>query len=128
MRKELEEKLARRWPSWFGLAGDPVSNPMARGFQHGDGWFSVLWRLCLDLEPLVAELEKETGERFEVLQVKQKLGTVAGQFPRKRRFVHVAEAKGGTAGSFRVRDHTPTGTVQRATQQWETSLPRHFHD
>ena len=34
----------------------------------------ILWRLCVDLEPLVAELEKETSERFEVVQVKQKLG------------------------------------------------------
>jgi hypothetical protein len=76
MRRELEERLARRWPSWFGLAGGPVSNPMARGFQHGDGWFNILWRLCVDLEPMAMEIEKETGERYEVVQVKQKLGTL----------------------------------------------------
>ena len=76
MRKELEQKFARRWPKWFGLAGDPMSNPMARGFEHGDGWFNILWRLCVDLEPLAAELERETGEQFEVLQVKAKLGTL----------------------------------------------------
>jgi len=76
MRKELEEKLARRWPSWFGLAGNPRLSSMARGFGHGDGWYSILWRLCVDLEPLVTELEKETGERFEVVRVKQKLGTL----------------------------------------------------
>lgn len=76
MRKELEQKLARRWPNWFGLAGNPRSSPMARGLEHGDGWFNILWRLCLDLEPLVAELGKETGERFSVVQVKEKLGTL----------------------------------------------------
>jgi hypothetical protein len=41
---------------------------MPRGFEHGDGWFDILWRLCEDLEPLVA------GDEFEVLQVKEKFG------------------------------------------------------
>jgi hypothetical protein len=76
MRNELEEWLARRWPTCFDLAGTPMSSAMARGFEHGDGWFGIVWRLCSDLEPLVVELEKETGERFEVLQVKEKLGTL----------------------------------------------------
>ena len=47
---------------------------MARGFEHGDGWFDILWRLCGDLEPLVAEFEAAGGPKFEVLQVKEKLG------------------------------------------------------
>jgi hypothetical protein len=76
MRKELEQKLARRWPNWFGLAGNPRLSPMARGFEHGDGWYDILWRLCADLEPLVMELEKKTGESFEVVQVKAKLGSL----------------------------------------------------
>lgn len=76
MRKELEQKLAARWPNWFGLAGNPRLSPMARGFEHGDGWFNILWRLCVDLEPMVTELEKETGERFEAVQVKEKLGAL----------------------------------------------------
>jgi hypothetical protein len=41
---------------------------MARGFEHDDGWFDILWRLCVDLEPLVA------GHEFEVVQVKEKFG------------------------------------------------------
>lgn len=49
---------------------------MARGFEHGDRWFNIQWRLCVDLEPMVAELEKESGVRFEVVQVKQKFGTL----------------------------------------------------
>ena len=49
---------------------------MPFGFQCGDGWIRILWRLCVDLEPLVTELEEENGERFEVVQVKEKLGTL----------------------------------------------------
>ena len=76
MRKGLEEKLAKRFPTWFIVNGDVRHTLMPFGFQCGDGWFDILWRLCVDLEPLVAELEKEAGERFEVVQVKQKLGTL----------------------------------------------------
>src|SRR5271166_1952997 len=74
MRKEHEEKLARRWPSWFDMSGDPRHTLMSFGFQHGDGWFGLVWRLCEQLEPVVAKFERETGERFEVIEVKQKLG------------------------------------------------------
>jgi len=58
---------------------------MADGFAHGDGWFDIVWRLCEDLEPLVAETENGTGRPFEVLQVKQKFGlgstSVIGRTP-----------------------------------------------
>ena len=47
---------------------------MTLGFTHDDGWFDILWRLCEDLETLVAQFEKETGLHFEVLQVKEKFG------------------------------------------------------
>jgi hypothetical protein len=76
MTPELEHKLVRRWPTWFNVHGDPRQTLMPLGFQHGDGWFDIVWRLCEDLEPLVAEAEKKSGERFEVLQVKQKFGTL----------------------------------------------------
>jgi hypothetical protein len=76
MRKELEEKLVKRFPTWFNGDGDVRHTLMSFGFQCGDGWFNILWRLCANLEPLATELEKETGKRFEVLQVKEKFGTL----------------------------------------------------
>jgi hypothetical protein len=33
-----------------------------------------VWRLCEDLEPLVASFERESGFQFEILQVKEKFG------------------------------------------------------
>lgn len=77
MRMELEQKLVARWPNWIGLGGNFPVSLMARGFEHGDGWFNILWRLCTDLEPLVAELERKTGVQFEVVQVNAKLGRCA---------------------------------------------------
>jgi hypothetical protein len=74
MNKELEQKLVERWPTWFNTGGDIRCTAMPRGFEHGDGWFDILWRLCEELEPLVAELEATGGVPFEVLQVKEKFG------------------------------------------------------
>lgn len=77
MRKELEQKLVERWPSWFNVKGSTYETRMCDGFAHGDGWFEIVWRLCEDLEPLVAEAEKATGRPFEVRQVKQKFGSLS---------------------------------------------------
>jgi hypothetical protein len=74
MRKELEQKLFERWPTWFNPEGDFRLTAMTRGFEHDDGWFNIIWRLCEDLESLVAELEQAGGQKFEVLQAKEKLG------------------------------------------------------
>ena len=74
MRKKLEQRLVERWPTWFKTEGDIRDTAMPRGFEHGDGWFDILWRLCVDLEPLVTEMERASGRKFEVLQVKEKFG------------------------------------------------------
>jgi hypothetical protein len=76
MRKDLEQKLIKRFPTWFNVNGDVRHTTMHFGFGHGDGWFNIVWRLCADLEPMVTELERETGERFEVVQVMEKFGTL----------------------------------------------------
>ena len=74
MRKELEQKLVERWPTWFNTKGDFRHTGMTLGFRHDDGWFDIIWRLCENLEPLVAVFEQATGCKFEVLQVKEKFG------------------------------------------------------
>jgi hypothetical protein len=74
MQKELEQRLVERWPTWFNIVGDIRCIAMPWGFTHDDGWFDILWRLCEELEPSVAEFEQATGCQFEVLQVKEKFG------------------------------------------------------
>lgn len=76
MRQKLEERIVKRWPMWFDVHGDLSHTLMPNGFLHGDGWFDILCQLCQKLEPLVAELEMETGRRFEVLQIKEKFGSL----------------------------------------------------
>jgi hypothetical protein len=74
MRKELEQRLVERWPTWFNTKGEFRHTAMVRGFEHDDGWFDLLWRLCEELEPMVAAFQQESGFQFEVLQVKEKFG------------------------------------------------------
>jgi hypothetical protein len=76
MHKELEEKLTRRWPAWFNMGGGPRHTLMLFALQHGDSWFHIVRRLCGQLGPFVREFERRAGERFEVLEVKQKLGSL----------------------------------------------------
>ena len=45
MKKGLEQKLVKRFPAWFDVNGDVRRTLMPFGFQCGDGWFNILWRL-----------------------------------------------------------------------------------
>jgi hypothetical protein len=69
VRKELELKIANRWPGWFDLNGDPRRTSMCFGFAHGGGWFDLVWGLCEQIEQVIGQ-----GHPFEVFQVKEKMG------------------------------------------------------
>jgi hypothetical protein len=58
----------------FNPTADIRQTLMSFGFQHEDGWFDMLRRLCGDLDALVLGFERETGRKFEILQVNEKLG------------------------------------------------------
>lgn len=68
MKDELEKKFYERWPAWFNRTVPPVRGGFW-GFECGDGWFDLIWSLCVDLETLV-------GDNFVVQQVKEKFGTL----------------------------------------------------
>jgi hypothetical protein len=72
MRDELWQRLVDRWPTWFNIDGDPRHTSMHLGFEHGDGWLDLVWRLCERLEPVVVTTEKQTMRPLERLQVKQR--------------------------------------------------------
>jgi hypothetical protein len=78
MKKELEQNLAQQWPDWFKIHSNPQKTGMPDGFRVGDGWFTLVLNLCRRIEPLLIQLNASLpkGEHFEVLQVKQKLGTL----------------------------------------------------
>jgi len=74
MRRDLEQRIVERWPTWFRVDGALCKALMFRGFAHGDGWFGLIWRLCEHLEPVVGADEENAKRPFQVLRVKAKFG------------------------------------------------------
>ena len=88
MKKELEERLVKRFS--FYRPHLPITHSlMAFGFEHGGGWFDIIWELSLKIEEELKKIEAETNEReklkkelrssedgFNVTQVKEKFGTL----------------------------------------------------
>jgi len=71
MNKENTKKLVERFPKMFRGYHQPMTETaMCWGFECGDGWFSLLWDLCMSIEGLFPP------EEFEVTQVKEKFGSL----------------------------------------------------
>ena len=73
MRQDLQQKFYDRWPKWFeGRHLSIQESLMPFGFDHGDGWFELEWRLCEDLEKLLGE----HLDSYRLVQIKEKFGTL----------------------------------------------------
>ncbi len=68
MKRELENKFKSQWPTWFVGLNESTGGCLSYGFECGDGWNELIWRLCEDIEKL------NPGEKFRVFQVKEKFG------------------------------------------------------
>ncbi len=72
MRIELEERLGAKYPALFRrLRVDPMTSPMGRGIEVGDGWFELLDQFCLAVDTALA-MRPDPDFQFE--QIKQKFG------------------------------------------------------
>lgn len=72
MRKELEEELYEKYPKIFRDKDKSMQvTAMCWGFDHGDGWFDLLDRLCHNIKQ-----HCEQNEDVDVVaeQVKEKFG------------------------------------------------------
>ncbi|MFC3632223.1 hypothetical protein ACFOM8_22755 [Paracoccus angustae] len=69
-----DEALMRRYPEIFGPGPWPVNDTMLGwGLTIGDGWMSLLERLCADLSSIIAE---DDLADFRTQQVKEKFGSL----------------------------------------------------
>lgn len=82
MSIELEQRLKEEFPfirPWYGI-------------QCGDGWFGLLHALCCRIKKF---LEKEKIENFQVVQIKEKFGTLrfytSPSFDKIEEFIQDAE-------------------------------------
>lgn len=80
MDKKLEAKLVSTFPTQFcEYGGDKSQTCMAWGCECGDGWFSLLWALCIQIEGYYKSLElmgKELPPPVVFTQIKEKFGTL----------------------------------------------------
>ena len=71
MKKELQEKLIKKYPNIFSDVGkSPSESGMAFGVQTGDGWLWLIDNLCNELNKY--KIQNETP--IKVFQVKEKFG------------------------------------------------------
>jgi hypothetical protein len=71
MKKENEELLFDEFPIMFrGRHKSLTESLMPFGFECGDGWFDLLYELCTNIQ------KANPPEEFEVVQVKEKYGTL----------------------------------------------------
>src|SRR5215469_10089273 len=51
MNQELTDKLLKRFPVLYQDYYSPMNQTcMCWGFDHGDGWFDIIWQLSLAIE------------------------------------------------------------------------------
>ena len=75
MTEEKTKKLFNRF-SFFNPINPLSQSLMAFGFECEDGWFDLIWRLCADIEKMLPQMINIPEEPFEVVQVKEKFGTL----------------------------------------------------
>lgn len=90
MNNKLEKKITKRF-EFMRTSGDLMKDLLVFGFECSDGWFQIIWDLCIDLEKMDIENQKtipadvkaksilEYGynvHELKVVQVKEKFGTL----------------------------------------------------
>jgi len=72
MKEENEKYLFTRFSKFFGVLNNPQDNLMCFGFEHGDGWYTIILTLMEEIEKVCTE----TNTSIQVQQVKEKFGTL----------------------------------------------------
>ena len=68
MDERHERSLIERWPEWFDVNGDVRRTLMRFGFQHGNGWYGLVYGLCEPLEAAGGRAERQNqATRIAVL-------------------------------------------------------------
>ena len=94
MRKELQDKLCKKYPKIFEEVGkSPQESCMAWGLDCGDGWYWLIDNLC---ENLQFNTDKNDEPQVVASQVKEKFGGlrfyVNGASDRQYSYISFAES------------------------------------
>jgi hypothetical protein len=71
MNQDLQNKLFLEFPSFFADKDKgPMETCMCWGIECGDGWFDILYEMCLEIR------DANPSEDFKFTQIKEKFGTL----------------------------------------------------
>jgi len=74
MKKELQEKLFKKYPKIFKQRKLPMTETcMCWGIDTGDGWYALIDMLCSLLQ---WDIDRNKHAQIEAVQVKEKFGTL----------------------------------------------------
>lgn len=77
MKPELDAKLVKAFPLLYADRNAPMQQTcMCWGFETGDGWYDLIYRLSEKLEKMIKEYEEKNPEakgQMKASQVKSKL-------------------------------------------------------
>lgn len=75
MKKELEEKLFKKYPKIFKQKDlSPRKTLICFGFECGDGWYWLIDNLCSCIQNYI---DANDRPQIEVTQIKEKYGTLS---------------------------------------------------
>jgi len=75
MKKELDEKLVKKYPKIFVDRYAPMDQTaMCWGFEHGDGWYWLLDNLCGSIQSYIDSNKHLKIPQVVAMQVKEKFG------------------------------------------------------
>ena len=68
MSPELDKKLCEKYPKIFSLRyGDMKDTAMCWGFEHDDGWYNIIDRLCANIQSHIDWSHK--SHQFDILPI-----------------------------------------------------------
>lgn len=77
MSPELDRKLFETFPNLYRQRYLSMQETrMCWGFEHGNGWFEIVWDLSNKLEAMILALPEEARGPYSASQVKEKFGTL----------------------------------------------------
>jgi hypothetical protein len=84
MNKENTQRIIAACPSLFQTMKEEqenfkhgkMFNPIAFGFECGDGWADLLVELCERIQTRLNEMPREVANRIVAVQVKEKYGSL----------------------------------------------------
>lgn len=79
MREDLDKQLCEKYPKIFANRNKNMTETaMCWGFEHGDGWYELIDRLCHNIQHYIDWKNRKEVQVAQVVadQVKEKFGTL----------------------------------------------------